>query len=233
MNASFCELLSSFGKLTKLSMRWFKRAVIGFFVLFFTLLIGCNVWVVKSTEDNVYFDLAKLPNHRIALVLGTSHRTMSGMANPFFENRIEMAAKLYELGKIDHFILSGDNRTRYYNEPIEMRKALIKKGVPPTAITLDFAGLRTLDSVVRSKEVFGQDKITIITQPFHSYRALFISHYYKIDAIAMVAGEPDYDYSIKVRIREYFARTKAILDLYIFKTPPRFLGQKEELKSTF
>jgi SanA protein len=114
-----------------------------------------------------------------------------------------------------------------------MQKALIKKGVPATAITLDYAGLRTLDSVVRSKEIFGQDKITIITQPFHSYRALFISHYYNIDAVAMVAGEPDYDYSVKVRIREYFARTKAILDLYIFKTAPKFLGQREELTTVF
>jgi SanA protein len=210
-------------------MRWLKRLTIIFLFIFFAVFISCNIWVVKSTENNVYFDLAKLPNHRIALVLGTSHRTMSGTANPFFEKRIEMAAQLYELGKIDHFILSGDNRTRYYNEPIEMRKALIKRGVPATAVTLDFAGLRTLDSVVRSKKIFGQDKITIITQPFHAYRALFISHYYNIDAVAMVARGPVYDYSIKVRIREYFARTKAVLDLYVFKTEPRFLGQKEEL----
>lgn len=183
-----------------------------------------------STEGQVYSDLSKLPNHRIALVLGTSHRTSKGGANQFFEKRIEMAAKLYELEKIDHFILSGDNRSKFYNEPIVMQKALIKLGVPKSAITLDYAGLRTLDSVVRSKEVFGQEKIIIITQPFHSYRALFISHFYGIDAVAMWASEPDYDYSIKVRIREYFARTKAVLDLYVFKTAPRFLGGKEKLK---
>jgi SanA protein len=212
-------------------MRWLKRSAIIILLIFFLVFVGSNFWVVKSTEDDVYFDLSKLPNHRIALVLGTSHRTMSGTANPFFEKRIEMAAQLYSMGKIDHFILSGDNRTRYYNEPVEMQKALIKRGVPATAITLDYAGLRTLDSVVRSKKIFGQDKITIITQPFHSYRALFISHYYKIDAVAMVAGGPVYDYSIKVRIREYFARMKAVMDLYIFKTEPRFLGQKEELNA--
>jgi len=192
-------------------------------------VIAGNIWIVKSTENHVYTDLSKLPDHRIALVLGTSHRTSSGGANPFFEKRIEMAAELYRLGKIDHFILSGDNSTPFYNEPLKMKKALVKLGVPPSAITLDHAGLRTLDSVVRSKEIFGQKKIVIITQPFHSYRALFISHYYGIDAVAMVAGEPDYDYSVKVRVREYFARTKAILDLYIFNTAPRYLGEKEEL----
>jgi SanA protein len=211
-------------------MRWLKRSIGILLILFLLVLFICNLWVVKSTEDSVYTDLSKLPNHRVALVLGTSHRTSSGSANPFFEKRIEMAAKLYKLGKIDHFIVSGDNRSRFYNEPLEMQKALIKLGVPAYAITLDYAGLRTLDSVVRSKEIFGQDRIIIITQPFHSYRALFISHYYNIDAVAMLAGEPNYDYSIKVRVREYFARTKAILDLYVFKTSPRFLGEKEQLK---
>ncbi len=212
-------------------MRWLKKVFFVTVILFFVLLIAGNIWVVKSTEKDVYTDLEKLPSHRVALVLGTSHRISNGTPNPFFEKRMDTAAALYKLGKIDQFILSGDNSTKFYNEPLEMRKALIKRGVPASVITLDYAGLRTLDSVVRSKEIFGQDNITIITQPFHSYRALFISHFYGIDAVAMVAGEPDYDYSIKVRIREYFARTKAILDLYVFKTSPRFLGQKEELNA--
>jgi SanA protein len=142
---------------------------------------------------------------------------------------MDTAAELYKIGKIDHFILSGDNRSKFYNEPVEMRKALMSRGVPSSAITLDFAGLRTLDSVVRSKEIFGQDKIIIITQPFHSYRALFISQYYDMDAVAVVASEPELEISFKVRIREYFARTMAVLDLYVFKTAPRFLGKKEDI----
>lgn len=193
------------------------------------IISGCNIWIVKSTEGNVYSDFEQLPDHRIALVLGTSHRSVGGGPNPFFQNRIEMAATLYSMGKIDHFILSGDNSTKYYNEPLEMKKALIKKGVPEKAITLDYAGLRTLDSVVRSKKIFGQNKITIITQPFHSYRALFISRYYDMDAVAMVAEDPELEQTFKVRLREYFARTKAVLDLYIFKTDPRFLGEKEQI----
>lgn len=212
-------------------MRWLKRIIIGLCCLFFVFLIGCNVWIVKSTESRVYEDLHELPSHRVALVLGTSHKLAGGKANPFFEKRMETAAELYRLGKIDHFILSGDNRSRFYNEPVAMRKALMKLGVPEAAITLDYAGLRTLDSVVRSQKIFGQDKITIITQPFHSYRALFISQYYDIDAVAMVAEEPDFEYSFKVRLREYLARTKAVLDLYVLKTEPRFMGRKEELNS--
>jgi SanA protein len=210
-------------------MRWLKRIFFGLILLLILLISICNVWIIKSTESRIYFDLTELPNHKVALVLGTSHRVVGGGPNPYFRKRIETAAALYKLGKIEHFILSGDNRTMSYNEPWEMRKALLKEGVPDSVITLDYAGLRTLDSIVRSKEVFGQDTITIITQPFHSYRALFISQYYKIEAVAMLAEEPGLDESLKVRIREYLARTKAVLDLYIFKTSPKHLGRKEEI----
>jgi SanA protein len=211
-------------------MRLLKKIIFWAVLLSILFLILCNVWVVSSTSAKVYEEQEQLPDHRLALVLGTSHKTVGGGPNPFFEKRMETAAVLYKNGKVDHFILSGDNRSRYYNEPIEMRKALVSKGVPPTAITLDYAGLRTLDSIIRCKQIFGQDKITIITQPFHSYRALFISEYYDIDAVAMVAGEPDFETSVRVRLREYLARTKAVLDLYILRISPRNIGPKEEVK---
>jgi SanA protein len=210
-------------------MKWLKRVVVYTLVLGFSFLIISNIWVVRSTRDQVLSAYDKLPDHRVALVLGTSNKTTAGQPNQFFEKRMDTAAQLYKIGKIDHFILSGDNRSKFYNEPAAMRRALISRGVPTSAITLDFAGLRTLDSVVRSKEVFGQDKVIIITQPFHSYRALFISQYYKIDAVAVVASEPDIEISFKVKIREYFARSKAVLDLYVLKTTPKFLGKKEDI----
>ena len=210
-------------------MRRLKRFVLWTALLLLLFIGGCNIWIIESTEDQVYWDLKLLPNHRIGLVLGTSHRSVGGGPNPFFQKRIEMAATLYALGKVDHFILSGDNRSIYYNEPLEMQKALIRRGVPASAITLDYAGLRTLDSVVRSKKIFGQNEITIITQPFHSYRALFISRFYDMDAVAMVADDPDLGQTFKVRLREYLARPIAILDLYIFRTDTKFLGEKEEI----
>jgi len=211
-------------------MRWLKKIVFAGIIAFLLLIVTSNAWIVWSTADKVFSDQSLLPDHRVALVLGTSNKTVSGGANPYFEKRMETAAKLYEMGKIDHIIVSGDNRSRYYNEPMEMQKALIKLGVPASVITLDFAGLRTLDSIVRCKEIFGQHRITIITQSFHSYRALFISKYYDIEAVAMVTDETDVEYSFKVRLREYFARTKAILDLYLLKTSPRFLGEKEQIE---
>lgn len=211
---------------------WKKVARIGL-IIFITsiLIIGLtNLWVVTSTQSRVLSDYRHLPDSGVALVLGTSHKLISGAPNPFFQNRMHTAAELYKQGKIVHFIVSGDNRTRYYNEPLEMQRALIRLGVPVAAITLDYAGLRTLDSIVRCKEIFGQDNITIITQPFHSYRALFISDYYNVNAVALVASEPNRETGARVYTREYLARAKAVLDLYLLGTTPRHLGEKEPIQ---
>lgn len=208
-------------------MRWVRHIIVYGTLLVFLFFIGSNIWVVASTTNAVFTQADELPNYPVALVLGTSNKTTAGTPNQFFEKRMDTAAALFKAGKIQHFIVSGDNRTKFYNEPFEMQKALIGRGVPTSAITLDYAGLRTLDSVVRCKEVFGQDRIIIITQPFHSYRALFISQFYDIDAAAMGASDPGLDISFKVKLREYFARSKAVLDLYFFRTEPRHLGPKE------
>jgi SanA protein len=195
-------------------------------ILFIT---GTNSWIIKSTKGKILTADQLTSKDNVALVLGTSRKLSNGLPNPFFDNRIKTAAFLFKEGFVKHFILSGDNRTRYYNEPYEMKKALIAAGVPDSIITLDFAGLRTLDSIVRTKEIFGQNKIIIITQPFHCYRALFISTYYNMDAVAIAADEPDRENALKVYFREYFARTKAVLDLYVFKTAPRHMGERQQL----
>lgn len=205
--------------------RWALWGALGVFLL----IVLCNIWVVSSTQTRVYDDIAEVPHNKVALVLGTSSRLVSGAPNPFFVNRMARAAELYKQDKVEHFILSGDNRTIYYNEPETMRGALIALGVPDSVITLDFAGLRTFDSIVRSREIFGQDSITIITQPFHSYRAIFISDRVNVNAVAIVAEEPDAEKAFQVYIREYFARTKAVLDLYLLNTAPKHLGEKEPL----
>lgn len=209
--------------------RWTWRLGMAAGVSFILLLAAANYWIVRSTAADTFSDYDRIPANPVGLVLGTSSRSQDGSPNPFFYNRMEAAARLYAMGKIGHIIVSGDNRSRFYNEPLEMKRALIRLGVPEAAITLDYAGLRTLDSVVRSKEIFGQEHITIITQPFHSYRALFISRYYHIEAVALVANEPTDEPAVAVYVREYFARAKAILDLYVFKTPPRHLGDKEPI----
>lgn len=194
------------------------------------IILICNIWVVRSTQSRVFTDISKIPHTQMALVLGTSNRLVDGKPNPFFVNRMARAAELFQSKKIDHLILSGDNLTKYYNEPEKMRGALLALGVPDSVITLDFAGVRTFDSIIRSKEIFGQDSLVIITQTFHSYRALFISDRVNVHAFAVVANEPQSEKGALVYLREYFARTKAVMDFYLLGTAPKHLGAKEPIK---
>lgn len=194
--------------------------------LLVVLLVGINFWIVFQTRDQIFHDLDQIPKRKVALILGTSKRTVEGGSNVYFRERVEAAAFLYKNGKVTHLIVSGDNRSVYYNEPRDMYNALIELGVPGRAITLDYAGLRTLDSIVRAKLVFGQDAITIITQDFHCYRALFIADFYEMDAVAYAAGDADH-YPASLVLREMVARILAAVDLYIFQSTPRHLGEKE------
>lgn len=210
-------------------MRRLIRVTVYFFVFLLLLILSSNLWIIWSTADKMYDRASEIPSNNVGLVLGTSNRTARGEPNPFFQNRIEAAYQLFKAGKVKHFILSGDNRSVYYNEPVMMQRALLSKGVPDSVITLDYAGLRTLDSIIRCKEIFGQDSITVVTQSFHGYRALFISEYYNLNAVVLAAESPGIADAFPVRIREYLARFVAVMDLYVLGTAPRFMGQKEEL----
>ena len=201
---------------------------IGYTVLVaLAIILIINLWVYLSTVSDIYNDIEEVEPAQVALVLGTSHRLINGNPNPYFHERMQTAAELYHTGKVKHILVSGDNATRYYNEPEKMRRALVKLGVPSDDITLDYAGFRTLDSIVRCKKIFGQDHVIIITQPFHSYRALFISNYYEMNSVVMTTNEVEK--SLRVQFREYLARMLAVWDLYIINREPKFLGKKETL----
>lgn len=203
------------------------KLTVYFIVLVLFFLVISNVWIINATKDKVYTDIDEVPVNDVALVLGTSKQLVNGDPNPFFIDRIKAAVKLYEGGKVKHFILSGDNAKKYYNEPQFMKEALLKRGIPDSVVTLDNAGLRTLDSVVRSHNIFGQDNVTIVTQKFHSYRALYISEHIGMDAVAFAAHNLPLTESFDVMVRELFARPKAILDLYVLHTAPKVMGEKE------
>ena len=186
-----------------------------------------NFWVIGVTYPRVYDLAEELPHKKVALVLGTTNKLKSGGPNPYFTGRISTVAQLFRDGKIDRILVSGDNRSKYYNEPVRMKEALLKEGIPSEFITLDFAGLRTLDSIVRCKEIFGQKDIVIVTQRFHGYRALFISEYYNLNAVVMSAQMVKFPDSLPTTLREVMARPLAIIDLYILKKKPLLLGKKE------
>lgn len=189
-------------------------------------LIFSHVIVEKSTSKLLYSSVDSIPENHVGLLLGTNKYLTNGNINLYYKYRISAASELFKKGKVDYIIVSGDNSVKNYNEPVQMRDDLIRNGVPPKRIILDYAGFRTLDSVVRSKEVFGQTNITIISQPFHNKRAVFIAKNKNINAIGFNAREVQLKYGIKVQIRELFARVKLMIDLYLISKDPKFLGKK-------
>ena len=185
-----------------------------------TVVLICNWWVVSSTRNQIYFSVSKLPSNDVGLVLGTSKFVRTGKENLFFRYRMEATARLWKEGKVKYLILSGNNDSEYYNEPVDMQRALVKLGVPASVMTLDYAGYRTFDSVVRCKDVFNQEKITIISQNFHDARALYIGNHEGMEAIAFAAQDVPVGYSLRTLIREYLARPYALLDVYIVRPQP-------------
>ena len=195
-------------------------------VIVITLLI--HFWVSYSSSKQIIYELENVPFQKAGLLLGTSKYTVSGNINPFYQNRIDAALMLFNAGKIDYLILSGDNRYSSYNEPRFMMKDLLEAGVPEEKLVPDYAGFRTFDSVIRSQKVFTQDSITIISQKFHLERAIYIADHFGIKAYGFAADFPQHQGAFQVLVREYLARVRMMLDVYILQTQPHFLG--EEIK---
>lgn len=172
---------------------------------------------VSDSLDNV------LPR-KYALLLGTAKFTRSGMVNPYYRYRIVAAVELYKAGKVKKIIASGDNSSKYYNEPATMRDDLAAAGVPKDDILMDFAGFRTLDSVARCKSKFGVEDPLIITQAYHAKRALYLADRLGLGgAAAYAAKAPDSaSYRLRNELRESLARTLAFLDTSVLGTRPKF-----------
>lgn len=198
-------------------------------IITFVSIIGIDRVVEKEAIGKIFNSTGEIPYNKVGLLLGTCKMVAGGRLNLYYKYRIEAAVKLYNAGKIDFILVSGDNSTHAYDETTTMQNDLIKKGVPAERIFLDYAGFRTLDSVIRSQQVFGQDSITVISQQFHNERALFIAERKNISAIGYNAKDVSVNYGFKTQLRERFARIKMVMDL-IFGTKPKFLGKKIEIK---
>jgi SanA protein len=182
-------------------------------------MAGAKIVLSRAAKGKTYSDIASIPHRHVGLVLGCATRLANGRPNLFFRNRVEAAANLYLAGKLDYLLVSGDD------EAEDMKDALVQSGVPPERIYCDYAGLRTLDSVIRAKEVFGQSQITIVSQKFHNQRAIFIAKHRGLDAIGLNAPDLNACDSLKVHLREHFARVVCVMDVLV-RRPPKVLGEK-------
>ena len=188
------------------------------------------MYVEYTSNGLTYRNINDIPYNKVGVVLGTNPISRySGRRNPYYDYRIEAAVALYNAGKVVRILISGDNRHKSYSEPDLMKTDLVKAGIPEQHIYLDFAGFRTLDTIVRAKKVFGLDEFTIISQKFHNERAICLAKWQEISAIGFNARDVSVRAGLKVHIRECLSRVKLIIDMLIDKQP-HFLGEKIELK---
>ncbi|WP_244828614.1 SanA/YdcF family protein [Carboxylicivirga sediminis] len=192
-------------------------------------IFGANWLVEHSAKDKLYNASNEIPHNKVGLLLGTGKVLSNGHTNLYYTYRIEAAVRLYKAQKVDYILVSGDNSRSTYDEPTTIKNDLITKGIPADKIILDYAGFRTLDSVVRCKEIFGQTSITVISQQFHNERAIYLAKHNGITAVGYNAKDVSRRYGFKTKLRERLARVKLLLDL-AFGKKPKFLGEPIEIK---
>ena len=199
-------------------------------VLMVGAAIAMDLYISKEAEADIYSDLKSVPAKKTAMVLGTAKYMVGGGQNYFYTYRIRAAAALFKAGKVKAIVVSGDHSTKYYDEPGKMKKDLMKAGVPGKYITLDPLGVRTLDSVVRAEAIFDLKDYIIVSQRFHLERALFIAKAKGQKVIGFVAKDiPGTAAAYRMKAREYLARAKAFVDVYVLHTMPKFDGKKEKV----
>ena len=183
-------------------------------------------WVSWKSGSFLSADIEDVPKAKVAVLLGTSRYLSSGRQNLYFEYRMNAATDLFKNSKVDYILVSGDNSEESYNEPRAMYKALVERGVPADRIVMDYAGFRTLDSMLRAQKVFGQESFVVVSQKFHNERAVYIARSKGLEAFGFNARDVGIRGGLKTRLREVFARVKMLIDLYITQEGPRYLGEK-------
>ena len=181
-------------------------------------IASCYFAVVWNASGRTYDSVDDVPRNRVGLLLATSPITPHGAHNFYFDNRIKATDELFKAGKIDLIIASGGDYTKTQkigcDEPKAIRDSLIARGVPEDKIILDYDGTRTLNSIVKAKEIYGLDSVTIISQKYHNERAIYLADEKGLYAIGYNAlPSPVRRNRIKNTLREYLARVKMFIDI--------------------
>ena len=194
------------------------------------LVLAVNLWMLAKTQDRIEYDLMLCSTEPVGIVFGTSYWARGGGRNPHYVNRLEAASRLLRLQRVQHLLLSGDNHTRFYNEPISMWRDLRAANVREEDMTLDYAGFSTFDTLARAVKVFDISRTLLITQSWHLPRALFIADALGLDARGCAVPARPVAGGWQLRIREWLARVAAVGDIYLWHRNPYFLGPREPLR---
>ena len=178
-------------------------------------------WLVRASAVDLYTSARDIPAREVGMVLG-SPEFSNGRPSPYLPGRIKAAAELYHAGKVRKLVVSGATRPEeFYDEIASMTRMLVELGVPEDAIVGDGKGLRTLDSLLRMRDVFGFDDFITVSQRDHCERALFLADRYGVRTIAFAAGLPPGatpDQLLFSMIREPLARVEAVLDVAVYRS---------------
>ncbi|MBM3188309.1 MAG: hypothetical protein FJZ90_06245 [Chloroflexi bacterium] len=165
-----------------------------------------------------------VPARSVAIVFGAGYWP-DGTLSPVLEDRVHTAAELYRLGKAEKLLMTGDNSTRYYNEPQQMRLYAQQLGVPDEDIVLDYAGRRTYDSCYRARRIFRVTEAILVTQHYHLDRALFTANALGMDVVGVAADRRPYLYIQRYWWRELLATSLAWWEVTVSRPEP-ILGEE-------
>jgi SanA protein len=183
-----------------------------------------SAWLVRRAAPHMHRDLETVPARSVVIVPGCRVHD-DGTPSATLEDRLAGALELYEAGKVERVLVSGDHSRRAYDEVGVMQRWLVERGVPDEDVFSDHAGLRTLDTMERAARVFEVRDAIISTQEFHLPRSIFLAREAGIDAVGYVADRRVYSARRTDAARERLAHVKALLDVYVLGTEPRHLGE--------
>lgn len=213
-------LKNTWKKLFRIMFRLGLSGAVAVVLVRLIFMVGASPQTYSQTD---------VPNRRVAIVFGAQVRR-DGTPSAVLRDRVQTAVALYQSGKVEKLLMSGDNRFENYNEPESMRQYALTLGMPDSDIVLDYAGRRTYDTCYRAKEIFGVDSAILVTQGFHMPRSLFLCNTFGIDAVGVESE--NYYYLRRSRLiwntRELFATVQSVLDVYLLHPLP-VLGEREPI----
>ena len=206
--------------------KFVRRYLRPIFVIIFVgvlLITLINVNIVCQAGQHVYEDIDEVPEAQVIIVLGAYVR--GDNLSMVLEDRIKVALELYNDGKAEKILLSGDHGQTDYDEVNSMRRYVLNEGIDEEDVFLDHAGFDTYDSMFRAKEVFDVESAIIVTQEFHIDRAVYIARKLGIEAVGFSVNQDKYKTFLQMNwyTREYLSRVKAFMDV-LFESDPKYLG---------
>lgn len=196
--------------------------------LLILILISINIYVKFSVKNKILTaETCKEKNVDCILILGAG--VWENQPSFMLEDRLLQGIELYKKNASNRILMSGDHGQEDYDEVNVMKKFAIERGIPSETIFMDHAGFSTYESIYRAKEIFKVNKMIIVTQEYHLYRALYIADQLGVEAYGVASNPREYSGQIIRDIREFLARGKEVFNL-IQKPKPKYLGDTISIK---